>query len=328
MDPGLLLSNAESYDPMLRRAALLAMARLGPNETPAATDAIAAAIFAPDETLRASGMLAATALATRSYRRAREALAVPDGPLTLQDVFAGFAPEGYSAKETALALLTLAPALRRAAVAAVSTSPERARVVADAMLTGEGRLGLMPFTEGLGSVDPKLQKDVDTAIESIASAVVPGFVALERHPSIEVRTRAVEFLARRFEPEAQAAVVDALGDPEESVQRAALSVIGKVPSLVMVQAAARLVRTSPGWPLRVRAAEALGRLAVGDGRAIAVETLGTAARGDSYALVREASARALVAIDRAVARPVLEDLAKNDPEPAVRKVAGSLLALP
>jgi len=34
-------------------------------------------------------------------------------------------------------------------------------------------------------------------IESIAVAVVPGFVALERHPSVEVRTRAVEVLARR-----------------------------------------------------------------------------------------------------------------------------------
>jgi HEAT repeat protein len=210
-------------------------------------------------------------------------------------------------------------------------------VVADALLTGESQLGLAPFTEGLSQLDPRLKKDVDAAVESIAAAVVPGFVVVGRHPSIEVRTRAVEILARRPEAEAQAALVDALGDREETVQRAVLSAIGHVPSQALVDAAAKLVSTSDSWSLRVRAAEALGRLGAGaaeegcatcGGRAAAFDALSAAARTDSYALVREAAARALAAIDRERAGPTLDELSRHDPEPSVRKVAAALLASP
>ena len=125
VDPDLFLANSESSHRTLRRATLLAMARLGPTEASSGKQAIADAIFSPDESLRLYALLAATSLATKSYRRAGEPLPVPDGPLTLHGVLEGLAPEGYSAEEHALALLALAPALRRAAVAAVATSPER-----------------------------------------------------------------------------------------------------------------------------------------------------------------------------------------------------------
>jgi tetratricopeptide (TPR) repeat protein/HEAT repeat protein len=330
-DQALLLANAGSSDVMLRQAALLAMARLGSKDDAARgggpAEAIAAGVFSPDDSLRAAAAVAGTALATKSYRRAREALPVPDGPLTMREVLGGLAPDAYGAADRAAALVSLGPALRRAAVAAASTSPERARVVADALLAGGDRLGLAPFTDASAKLDPKLAAQVDEVVESIAAAVVPGFAALGRHPSLEVRTRAVELLARRGEPEAQGAVVDALGDPEESVRRAALAAIGRVQSPATIAAASKLVKDSPSWPLRVRAAEALGRLGAGGSSAppAIVATLSAAARGDAYALVREAAARALAPIDKTGSRPLLEELAARDSEPRVREAASELL---
>ncbi len=364
-DPALLLANAGSSDVLLRQAALLTMARLGAKEDASKAtgpaEAIAAAVFSPDESLRATAVLAGTALATHAYRRTREPLPVPEGPLTLRDVLAGLGPDDYGPADRAAALVALGPALRKAAVAAVSTSPERARVVADALLTmgpapgateaapakprpadapppspragaparsEDGKLGLAPFITPGSPVSPA----TDEAIESIAQAVVPGFVALERHPAVDVRTRAVELLARRPEPEAQAALVDALGDPDEGVRRAALSALGPVRSERLVTAVAALVAESPSWPLRVRAAEALGRLGAPprDGSsatpAALVTTLSTAARGDAFALVREAAARALASVDAAAARPILQELAAKDAEPRVRRTAAELLA--
>jgi HEAT repeat protein len=134
-------------------------------------------------------------------------------------------------------------------------------------------------------------------------------------------------LARRSEPEAQAAVIDALADPDEGVRRAALAAIGPVKSERLVAAVGKLVKEATSWPLRVRAADALGRLGAGggEGKAAIVETLAAAARGDTYALVRDAAVRALFAADKAAARPVLEELAAKDAEPRVRESAAELL---
>ncbi|WP_437637802.1 tetratricopeptide repeat protein [Sorangium sp. So ce854] len=329
-----------------------------------AAQAIAAGAFSSDEALRGAAVSAAVALTRRVYPRAREPLPVPDGALTVKDVLAGLDPDPFGPEDRAAALVSLGPALQKAAVAAVATSPERALVVADAILSRGARgvhggdprgasagaaggdraaagrgaaLGLAPFTDGRAELAPELREQVEAAVEQIAAAVVGGFVALVRHPAIEVRTRAVELLATRPEPEAQAAVVDALGDPEESVRRAALSALGAVRHGPTIAAVSELLRSSSSWPLRVRAAEALGRLgapgaggASGAGAAGArpsqvVETLGAAARSDAYALVREAAARALVAADRAAAAPVLKQLAARDPEPRVRQAAAELM---
>jgi len=271
------------------------------------------------------GAAAAAALATGTYKRSREALPVPDGPLALREVLLGLGPDEVGGKERAAALVALGPALRKAAVAAVSTSPERAKVVADALLSGEDKLRLSPFVGAGDELDDATEAKVKDAIESIAAAVVPGFVALERHPMLEVRTRAVELLARRAEPDAQRAVIDALGDPEESVRRSALAAIGPVKHAPTIAAVAKLAKESPSWPLRVRAAEALGRLGEGGAAKEIVETLVAAAKGDAYALVREAAARALSPLDPAAARPVLSELAASDPEPRVREAAAELL---
>ena len=327
--PGLLLGLADATDPLLRQAALLAMARLGDKADlrgGGAAEAIAAGAFSRDESLRSAAVSAAATLSTRGYKRTREALPVPDGPLTLRDVLLGLAPDEAGPNERAAALVALGPALQRAAVAAVATSPERARLVADALLSGDGAaLALAPFTDAGAKLDDARALQVVATVEGLAAAVVPGFVALERHPDVEVRTRAVELLARRPEAEAQAAVIDALSDPDEGVRRTALSAIGPVKHAPTIAAVAGLLRTSPSWPLRVRASEALGRLGLGGADPSVIDTLAAAARSDDYALVREAAARALAPIDRARAKPVLEELAAKDPEPRVRQTATELL---
>ena len=328
-DLPLLQSVSDSNENVLRQAALLAMARLAAKDdatkTSGPAEAIAAGILSRNETLRASAALAATALAHKTYKRAGDPLPVPDGPLVVSDVLTGLAPDPFSAVERAQALVIMGPAIRKAAVAAASTSPERARVVADALLANQNGLALSPFVEDTAELDPATRKDVETVVESIAAAVVPGFVALERHPDVEVRTRAVELLARRPEPAAQAAVIDALSDPDESVQRAALSALGKVKHAPTIAAVAKVAREAESWSLRVRAAEALGRLGEGGGSKQVVETLTAAAQKDTFALVREAAARALGPVDKTAAAALWKELSEKDDEPRVREAAAALL---
>jgi tetratricopeptide (TPR) repeat protein/HEAT repeat protein len=337
-DVPLLLAVAESNDVVLRQSALLTLARLGARDATAKTsgfspfmsgaaEAIAAGVFSTDEDLRRTAVAAATALASKAYRRSSDPMPVPDGPLSVRDLLAGLAPDAFSAKERAEALAGLSHTLQKAAIAAVSTSPDRAKVVADALLAGDDRaLVLVPFTDSAGTLDPKLAGAVERAVEDIAMAVVPGFIALVRHPAIEVRTRAVELLARRPEPEAQAAVIDALGDPEESLRRAALSAIGSIKHGPTIAAVSLLARESASWSLRVRATEALGRLGMGGSPpAAVVETLGAAARSDPYALVREAAVIAIAKLGRDVAGPILREIAGKDAEPRVRETALGLL---
>ncbi|MCC6556491.1 MAG: HEAT repeat domain-containing protein [Polyangiaceae bacterium] len=323
----LFRSLADSSDSLLRQAALLSLSRS--QDPGGAAEAIAAGAFSADEDLRRAAAAAAVAWAKRAYPRSREALPVPDGALTLKDVLAGLGPDPAGAADRAAALVALGPALRKAAVAAVSTSPERAQVVADALLArGDGQVKgarLAPLLDGAEKIDAALAQRAQAAVDEIAAAVVPPFVSLVRHPDVEVKTRAVELLAGRAEPEAQAAVIDALGDPDEGVRRAALSAIGAVKHAPTIAAVSGMVRGAGSWPLRVRAAEALGRLGQGGGAAAIAETLAAAARGDEYALVREAAARALASADRGAAAPLLRELEAKDAEPSVRRAAAELL---
>jgi len=330
-----LLALADAGDPLLRQAALLTMARLGDkgreDKPSGESEAIARGIFSEDDDVRRAAVVAAATLATGTWASAREALPVPDGPLSLREVLLEQQPDERPANERAAALIALTPSLRKAAVAAVSTSPERARVVADALLSGEDKLRLTPLVGPLDKLDPELEPKAAASIEAIAKAAVPGFVALERHPMLEVRTRAVELLAQRPEPEAQRAVIDALSDPEESVRRAALAALGPVKSAPTITAVAQILKSSTSWPLRVRAAEALGRLGTAGAESSQkeiLETLTQAAKGDEYALVREAALRASAKLDAVGAKPLLEDLAAHDLEPRVRQSASELLKKP
>jgi HEAT repeat protein len=74
----------------------------------------------------------------------------------------------------------------------------------------------------------------------------------------------------------------------------------------------------------VSVTEALGRTGRGAPE-VAVAALVRTLQKDEYALVREAAARALHAVDERAARPHLESVKKHDPEPRVREVAWKLL---
>jgi len=314
-----LLSLAQGTDMLPRQMALLALARLGAEAAPAV---IADGVLAADPSLRESSVLAALVLETHQYRGARDPLPVPDGPVDARTILQRLAPSGYSADERARALISQSVPLRRAARAAASTAAERARALADALLSRGGKPAFAPFTDGIDTVTPELRTKAEEAAESIAAAVVPAFVAFERPPPPELRARAIQFLATRKEDEAQAAVVDALGDDDEAVQRLAVSAVGPVANPAVVSAIAALVQRSPSWSLRVRAAEALGRIAPQPSAVFGA--LARVAQTDPYALVREAAMRSLERVDRRSALPILRERAEKDPEVRLRALAKEL----
>ncbi len=314
---------AEAQDSTVRAAAIVALARLDAGSAPRA---IAEALVSPDLGLQRAGTAAALVLATGRYHAAHDPLEVPEGRVDVREQIDELRPGGYSPDDHARALIKLAPALEAASVAAVQSSPDRARAVADALLDRGGKPAFGPLTRKLDKVSPALRKQASQAAARIASAVVAPFVALASHPSPDVRARAVQFLATRPEPAAQKAVIEALSDPDERVQRAALAAASRARTPGAISAVTNLLTDKSAWPVRVRAAEALGKLAAGTRNARAVQMLGKAARSDKYALVREAAVRALPRVDPAAARPVLTEVAAKDNEPRVQRAARELLA--
>jgi cellulose synthase operon protein C len=313
----LLAELARAPDATLRGSALLALAEL---QAPQAPAAIAEALTGPDPKLREIAAAAAGAWSTKSFRAPSQPLPPPDGRVDVREVLDGLRPGPYSTKERTDALEQLAPELARAAAAAARSSPERARAVIEA-------LGLLPQSPPV----PALTGDATGAelaraervMSGIASGLVPALAGLTQHPYAPVRVAAVEFLGARPEPEARDALVLTLKDRDAAVRRAALSAVPLNDAAVTAAVAVRLANESD-WALRVAAAETLGRMA----RASAAEAapaLARAAVNDPYAMVREASARALMRLDPAAASSVLRRLHETDPEPRVRDTAWKLL---
>ena len=253
---------------------------------------------------------------------------VPDGPLRATDVLASFSADAPSLESRIEAFIAIEPELARAASAAVATSPERATTVADAL---SGTL-LAPFARPGEEIPEPLAKRARDAMADLEKAVMPGFVALVHHPDVEMRTKAIEVLARRADPQATTALIDALGDPDDRVRRAALSAFASssedesASSPLAAEAIIALAKTSPDWALRVRAAEALGRVGTGAQKDRAFAALSVVAKGDSYALVREAAVRALFVVDAVASESILRELSQKDGEPRVREAAAALLS--
>jgi cellulose synthase operon protein C len=320
---GSLIELTDHGDPSVRAAAVIALARLSPRD---AERAVADALVSTEQQLVTAATAAALVSATGTYRGLFHAFDVPDGRVDVRSVIDALVPAGYTADESARAMEQMAPALARASVAAVQSSPERARFVADSLLARDGKPSFGPLTRELDKATPEARTKAERAAESIAAAVVPPFIALASHPSPEVRALSVQFLATRPEASASEQLVAALEDRDERVQRAALTALRGGRSLHAIEAVTRLLGGRGDWPVRLRAAQALGELAKGSRDAKAVAALSRAARSDSYALVREASVEALVKVDSAAARSVLEQVIKGDPEPRVRKSAQAVLS--
>ena len=333
-----LLNLAEGVDPLPRQMALVSLARMAQTKADppggrAALGAMADAVFAGTESdsararssaeaLRRAGSAALVMLATRGARTtARDSLPVPDDALDADTALEQLVPTGFGPKERAAALVEFADPLKRAAMSALQTSAGRARAVLEALAVGDG--AFEPF------VSAEVRPDTAAAqakAKEIATALEPYVVAsLARHPDPTMRTKAIVLLARSQSDAATAAVVQAVSDPNEAVQRVALAAIGAQSDARAAVAVGKLLATHENWAMRVLAAQALGRLGGAGSRESASRGLREAATTDAYALVREASLVAMASYDAKGARELASQMAKKDAEPRVRETARALV---
>jgi cellulose synthase operon protein C len=344
-----LLNLAEGTDPLPRQMALVALARLAGGargDAPAgraALGAMADAVFAGTESvsprarasadaLRRAGSAALIMLANRSTLERRlarggapNALAVPDDALDVETALEQLVPRGFSDRERAAALVEFADPLRRAAISALQTSAERARAVLDAMNGGSGAGGAGAFEPFVSAGDAPDTAPARAKAKELAAALEPYVIAaLARHPDPQMRTKAIVLLARSPSDAATAAVVQAVGDPSESVQRIALDAIGGQPNARAVAAVGTLLEAHDNWAVRVLAAQAMGRLGASGSREAATRALRDAATKDGYALVREAALVAMRTYDATAARELGQQMAGRDAEPRVRETAKTI----
>jgi HEAT repeat protein len=157
---------------------------------------------------------------------------------------------------------------------------------------------------------------------AVGAALEPSVIPLARNPDPAIRTKAVVLASHATDDAATEAVVAALSDASEDVQRVALSSLGPRPpgpaNDEALAAVGKILATHESWAMRILAAQALGRLGAGGTR------LAEAASRDSYALVREAALEALASFDPAAARPLAQRIAGTDPEPRVREAASAI----
>jgi HEAT repeat protein len=307
-------------DRTLRASAVLALAEL---RAPEAPDAIAEALIDQDPELRSAAALAALAYATGSYRRPSDPLSPPDARVDLGAVLAALRPGPYTPKERVETLEKLAPAIAHASTTVALSSPERARAVVEALGLTRGD---SPLPALVGNVEGTERARVDRALAPVAAALVPALTALTRHPYAPIRVTAVDFLGERSEPEARAALLERVGDGDPSVRRAVLATLESSDPEMVAAVAARL-SVEDDWGIRVAITKALGRAGKGAPE-VTTLALSRALWKDDYALVREAAARALHAVDPNAARPHLERLKRHDPEPRVREAAWKLIGGP
>jgi cellulose synthase operon protein C len=323
---------AEGEAPIPRQMAILALARLGASkgEPPGGRAALAAmtdAVFTSDaegararrasESLRQAAVAALVTLASKGAAETRidgAGLPAPDEDVEAESTLDQLVPKNLAAKDRAAALVMFAEPLKRSAASALSTSPERARAVLDAMGSREG--AFEPFLSS--NEDAPELGAARTKAKEIASAIEPSVIALSRHPDPAVRTKAIVMLARSKSDGASTAIAEAVTDPNENVERVALASIAHADAKT-VSAVAKVMRSHESWAMRVLAAQALGRLAV----PTATPHLKDAASHskEPYALVREAALEALAAYDKGEAARLAQTLMTTDPEPRVRETA-------
>ncbi len=247
----------------------------------------------------------------------------PTGALDVDALLDGLAPRPPSEAARGAALVLFADAIQRSALAALRSSGARATAVVDALGTGQGEL--LPFVPA-GATGPAAD-----AARLVAAALEPSVVPLARNPDPTIRTKAIVLVARSADDAATDAVVAALGDANEAVQRVAIAAVGAphpggrvAPGdQRAVDALGKILATHESWALRILAAQALGRLGSA-GAPGAGTRLADAAAKDAYALVRQAALEALASFDAQGARVLAQRVAATDPEPRVREAASAL----
>ncbi len=317
---GLLLEPSEASDATLAAQAILSLSRL---DSALAPRTIADALTSSEPLVARAAGDAALVWASGNYRKPKEALPALERTVDVRELIDSLRPSGYSNADRLSALEKLAPALSSAFVRAAAVSPERARSVADLLVVDPGKLPLAPLTADAQFTPDELTR-VTALSRELGTALVPKFAELARHPAPDVRLFALRFLGHRAEPEAKRAVIGALTDDLGAVRRAALAALDDG-ALAATPAVIALLRNEPDWALRADAAETLGRLAGGSRDATVVSALTQSATKDPFAIVREASLPALLAVDPSVAERVLQTIHDSDAEPRVKARAQALL---
>lgn len=320
----------EASDATLRRAGLFVSSRLtaGAAKPDDATMlALAGAMLSSDPVLVRDAVSAVASMdqkgkAERAGRE--EPLPVPDGKLEIGAVLRALQPPAPSAEARLDVLIAHAPWLARSAAAAVSTSPERAAVIADA-LSESSVLG--PFASAAADAIAERRARAESATREILAATARGFAALAKHPDAALRTRAAAVMAKSQSATSDAALAEALARGDDEVKRAILASIDASAAAGVVEEVAKLAQGEAAWPVRVRATETLGRIGSGGGKDRAIAALAVLSAKDQYALVREAALSSLAKLDRQAAQPVLEKVASSDAEPHVRAHAKQLLGV-
>jgi cellulose synthase operon protein C len=353
-----LVEIAEDGEMLPRRMALVALARMTrtagakePEWRREAVQAMADAVFVgsgdttlgrgPSEALSETAVAALSMLAAghdgakapdiapagvpgASRAGALDALEVaPSGALDVGALLDSLAPRSPTEAARGAAMVVFAEAIQRAALAALRASGARATAVVDALGSGQGEL--LPFVKP-GATGPA----ADSA-RAVAAALEPSVVPLARNPDATIRTKAIVLVARSADDAAADAVVAALEDSNEAVQRVAIAAVGapRPGGRVVhgdgraVAALGKILATHESWALRILAARALGRVGA-MGAPDAASYLASAASKDTYALVRQAALEALASFDPAGARVVAQQVAASDPEPRVREAASAL----
>lgn len=312
---------AEASDPVVRAAATSSLARLG---APGARRSVAEALISTDPELVASGTRAACLLVSES-RAVVRSWPVPEGRVDARGLLRELLPNSCTPEREADALELLSVELTEAVLRAAKGSTREARNLTNLLLDDAGKPAFVPLTRRLEQADAARAERARQAAERIARGVVDGFQQLLGNPSPELRQSALRFLGSRPEAPARQALLAGLSDSDVAVQRTALAALSARPDAAGAQAVAQLLEPSKHWSLRRQAAQALEQMGkVARGEAV-VSTLAQTAGADPYALVRDAAARALFAIDPAAARDVLERLRRRDAEERVRETARELL---
>jgi hypothetical protein len=299
---------------------VLTLARLGSARAPRV---IADAITASEPLVAQAGGQAALVWASGAYHKPKEPLPALEGAVNVRSSMDALRPIGYSPSERLAALTKLSSVLSSAFARAAAESPERARTVADLLVVDPGKLPFGPLTADTAFTPAEGARIVALARE-LGSVLVPTFVALSHHPAPEVRLSALRFLAHRSEAPAKIAVAAALRDDLTSVRRAALAALD-AGSPEAKGAVVALLKSEPDWALRASAVETLGRVAENSRDPEVFAALTASATKDTFAIVREAALPALVAVDSAQAKRVLEGVHDSDPEPRVKARAQALL---
>jgi tetratricopeptide (TPR) repeat protein len=335
-----LLSLAESGDALPRELALVALARLGAGRGPdagggkAAVGAMADAVFAGSDAesararmtadaLQRAGSASLSLLAREKPSNLGDPLPAPDGALDVDAMLDALVPSDLSDADRAAAVVKYGDALERAAATALGTSSDRARAVLDAFGSNDGALRPLLAPDSSPPATGILA-NAHTRARQIARELEPAIIAIARHPDPTLRMKAVVLLAHSPTEGARSAMVRAVNDSSEAVQRVALSSLGSESNPGAVVAVGKLLGAQESWAMRVLAVEALGRLGAAGNSGDAAELLKNAALHDAYALVREGAVKALASFDAARAKLLAAQMSAQDPEPRVRETAAAI----